>query len=84
VMVGHVFSAAPLGFQLEEGESLVAKPDGRGAYQVVGRITSVQWGDLTRDVLAYGDKVFDLSKGHGHGHGHGHAPHAETAHGAHK
>lgn len=85
VMVGHVFSAAPLGFQLEESESLVAKPDGKGGYQIIGRITSVQWGDLTRDVLAYGDKVFELSKPHGRTHGHSpnHSPSADSSAPAH-
>jgi phosphohistidine phosphatase SixA len=78
VLVGHLFSALQLGFRLEEGEALVAKPDGKGSYQIVGRITSVQWGDLTRDVLAHGDKVFELSALHSHGHGHG--SHIRPAH----
>jgi phosphohistidine phosphatase SixA len=78
VLVGHVFSALPLGQHLEEGESLLAKPDGQGSYRILGRITATQWGDLTRDVLAYGDRVFELSKSHGH-HAHGAAPAAHHA-----
>ncbi|MFM7331212.1 MAG: hypothetical protein ACKO1L_06060 [Brachymonas sp.] len=75
VIVGHLFSPQMgLGMQLEEGEAVVAKPNGQGSYQVIARITSIQWGDLTRDVLAYGDRVFELSKSHGH---HG----AHSAHG---
>lgn len=81
VMVGHVFSALQIGHQLEEGESLIAKPDGKGGYQIMGRLTATQWGDLTRDVLAYGDRVFELSQSHGH-HGHGKAHGAAHGHDA--
>lgn len=67
VLVAHIFN--PLhAFQvrLEEGEALVMRPDGQGGARVVGRITAVQWGDLTRDYLTHGDKVFEMSA-HDHG-----------------
>lgn len=62
ILVGHVFNALH-GFdlRLEEGESVVAVPDGKGGFSIAGRITATQWGDLTRDYLAFGEKIFEMA-----------------------
>ncbi|MGH7322743.1 MAG: hypothetical protein ACRELA_24410 [Candidatus Rokuibacteriota bacterium] len=73
VLVAHVFNAMhAFGIRLEEGEALVVKPDGNGGVRVVGRVTATQWGDLTRDYLTFGERVFEMAaQGQGASSGHG-------------
>jgi len=77
VLVGHLFSALfLLDVRLEEGEAVVLEVPPRERPRVVGRITATQWGDLTRDWLAHGDRVFAIARGMA-------ATHAPSGHGGH-
>jgi hypothetical protein len=77
LMVGHVLSIFYYdGSSIDEGEAVIATPSSSG-FTEAGRITMTQWGDLTRDYLAFGEKVFEMAEmslgGHG-GHGVSTAP----------
>ena len=66
VLVGHLLPPLlALGTKIDEGEALVIRP-GPGKPEVLGRINAVQWGDLTRDWRAHGDKVFGFARSERH------------------
>jgi phosphohistidine phosphatase SixA len=50
VLVGHFGSSLALDRILSEGEALVLKPSRNGQVQIIGQITSAQWGDVVRDI----------------------------------
>jgi phosphohistidine phosphatase SixA len=50
ILVGHFGSSLALDRVLSEGEALVLKPAGNGQVEIMGQITSAQWGDVVRDV----------------------------------
>ena len=50
VLVGHFGSSLALDRVLSEGEALVLKPASQGQVQIMGQITSAQWGDVVRDI----------------------------------
>jgi uncharacterized protein YcnI/phosphohistidine phosphatase SixA len=72
VLIGHVLSIFYYdGSSIDEGESVIAAPSA-GGFTEAGRITMTQWGDLTRDYLAFGDKVSEMADTAQAGHaGHG-------------
>jgi phosphohistidine phosphatase SixA len=50
ILIGHLGNVLPLGEMPSEGEAIVLKPDGKSGVTVVGRILSVQWSDIVRDL----------------------------------
>jgi broad specificity phosphatase PhoE len=76
VLVAHIFNIQKtFGITPEEGEAIVFRPDGQGGYQVAGRLTAAQWGDLVRDLIVFKMDPKQVQSGHGsHGaehHDHG-------------
>ncbi len=66
VLVAHIFNVQrSLGLTPEEGEALVFRPDGRGGFSLVGRVTSIQWGDLVRDLVVLKMDPRSLDAAHG-------------------
>jgi hypothetical protein len=84
VLVAHIFNVQKtLGLTPEEGEALVFRPDGKGGYQMIGRLTATQWGDLVRDLVVFKMDPRTLDQGHAAqgGHGSHNAPGPAGSHG---
>jgi phosphohistidine phosphatase SixA len=72
VLVAHIFNVQKaLGLTPEEGEAMVFRPDGKGSYQMVGRLTATQWGDLVRDLVVFKMDPRTIDPGHGPHNAHG-------------
>jgi phosphohistidine phosphatase SixA len=75
VLVAHIFNVQKsLGLVPEEGEAIVFRPDGRGGFGMVGRVTATQWGDLVRDLVVFKMDPRQLDPVHGR-HGSEHREH---------
>jgi phosphohistidine phosphatase SixA len=66
VLVAHIFNVQKsLGLTPEEGEAIVFRPDGKGGYSMIGRVTATQWGDLVRDLVVFKMDPRALEPAHG-------------------